>query len=91
VTDTGCSLKIFRREVAGTFLPIRTMYSFIPAFAVSGGFTVREVKVEHRPRQAGVSKYGLRAMLIMPLLDLISLSWVLRRTIRQNAAEPRTR
>jgi glycosyltransferase involved in cell wall biosynthesis len=83
VSDTGCSLKIFRRAVARSFLPIRTMYSFLPAFAVAGGWTVREVPVAHRPRTAGVSKYGLRVMALHPLLDLISLAWVLRRTVRQ--------
>ncbi len=83
VSDTGCSLKIFRREVLVTFLPIRTLYSFIPAFAVAGGFTVREVKVAHRPRRAGVSKYGLRVMALHPFLDLLSLTWLLRRTLRR--------
>lgn len=83
VSDTGCSLKVFRREVVATFLPIRTLYSFIPAFAVSGGFTVREVAVAHRPRRAGVSKYGLRVMALHPLLDLLSLTWLLRRTLRR--------
>jgi dolichol-phosphate mannosyltransferase len=83
VSDTGCSLKVFRREVIATFLPIRTLYSFIPAFAVSGGFTVREIAVAHRPRRAGVSKYGLRVMAIHPLLDLLSLTWLLRRTLRR--------
>jgi len=83
VTDSGCSLKIFRRDVARSFLPIRTMYSFLPAFAVSGGWTVRQEPVEHRPRKAGVSKYGLRVMALHPLLDLLALCWILRRTIRQ--------
>lgn len=83
VTDTGCSLKIFRREVAGSFLPIRTMYSFLPAFAVAAGWTVREVPVAHRARKAGVSKYGLRVMAIHPLLDLLALCWLLRRMSRQ--------
>ena len=79
VSDTGCSLKVFRREVAASFLPIRTMYSFLPAFAVAAGFAVREVPVAHRPRRAGESKYGLRVMAIRPLLDLLALSWRLRR------------
>lgn len=82
VSDTGCSLKIFRREVAGAFIPIRTMYSFLPAFAVAAGFTVREVPVAHRARTAGESKYGLRAMAILPLLDLLALCWTLRRVAR---------
>jgi len=83
VSDTGCSLKLFRREVAGSFLPIRTLYSFLPAFAVAGGWTIREIPVAHRARRAGVSKYGLRAMAILPLLDLLALTWLLRRHLRR--------
>lgn len=83
VSDTGCSLKLFRREVAASFLPIGTMYSFLPAFAVAAGFTVREVPVAHRPRRAGESKYGLRAMAVRPLLDLLKLAWQLRRRGRR--------
>jgi len=82
VSDTGCSLKVFRREVASSFLPIRTLYSFLPAFAVSAGFTVREIPVAHRSRRAGVSKYGFGAMAILPLLDLLALCWILRRRLR---------
>jgi dolichol-phosphate mannosyltransferase len=86
VSDTGCSLKLFRREVAGSFLPIRSMYSFLPAFALAAGYTVHEVPVGHRPRRAGTSKYGLAVMAVRPLLDLLVLSWVLRRVFRQGGA-----
>jgi dolichol-phosphate mannosyltransferase len=88
VSDTGCSLKIFRRAVVASFLPIRTLYSFIPAFAVSAGFTVREVPVDHRPRRAGMSHYGLRVMALHPLLDLLALTWMLRRTLWREASAP---
>ncbi len=88
VSDTGCSLKIFRREVAASFLPIRTMYSFLPAFAVAAGFTVREVPVAHRARRAGESKYGLRVMAIRPFVDLLGLWWRLR--VRASNPAPRT-
>jgi len=83
VSDTGCSLKLFRREVVASFLPVRTLYSFLPAFAVSAGFTVLEVLVAHRARAAGVSKYGLRAMAVLPLIDLLALAWILRRRLRR--------
>lgn len=85
VSDTGCSLKVFRREIVPSFLPIRTLYSFLPAFAVAGGWTVHEVPVVHRPRRAGVSKYGLRVMAIHPLLDLLALCWLLRRALPQKS------
>jgi len=86
VSDTGCSLKIFRREVATSFLPIRTMYSFLPAFAVAAGYTVREVPVAHRARRAGESKYGLGVMAVRPAIDMLALAWRIRRKTRAGAS-----
>lgn len=87
--DTGCSLKLFRREVTASFLPIRTLYSFLPAFAAGDGWRLREVPVAHRPRTAGASKYGLAVMAWRPLLDLLALAWVLRRRLpRDTRADP---
>lgn len=84
VPDSGCALKIFRREVLGSFIPLRTLYSFMPACAVAAGWTVRAIPVAHRPRTAGASSYGLRVMAILPLLDMLALCWLLRRVVPQN-------
>jgi glycosyltransferase involved in cell wall biosynthesis len=60
IRDTGCSLRILRREVAlGLPLEFRGMHRFIPATARHLGFKVVEVQVNHRPRTAGVPKYGM--------------------------------
>ena len=75
VSDAGCALKIFRREVASAFIPIRTLYSFMPALAVAGGFRVAEVPVAHRPRVHGNSRYTLRSFLFLPIVDFIGLTW----------------
>ncbi|HEV7866642.1 MAG TPA: glycosyltransferase family 2 protein [Chthoniobacteraceae bacterium] len=88
VSDTGCALKAFRREVAGAFLPIRTLYSFMPALTVAAGFRVAEHPVNHRPRTAGASKYGLRAMLWRPLLDMLGVWWFIQRRVRIHRAKP---
>jgi glycosyltransferase involved in cell wall biosynthesis len=88
VTDAGCALKIFRRDVASAFLPIRTLYSFMPAFAVAAGFRVIEQPVNHRPRLAGKSKYGLRAMLWRPLLDMFGVWWFIQRRVPISRARP---
>ena len=86
VSDTGCALKVFRREVAATFLPIRTLYSFMPALAVASGFRVVEEPVNHRPRRAGESKYGLVAMSWRPLIDMLGVRWFSqRRSEREDA------
>jgi dolichol-phosphate mannosyltransferase len=79
--DSGCALKAFRREVLDCFLPIRTLYSFMPALAVAAGHRVVEVEVGHRPRTRGESKYGLRVMLWRPLVDLIGVAWFLSRRV----------
>ncbi|MDB6168209.1 MAG: dolichol-phosphate mannosyltransferase [Verrucomicrobia bacterium] len=84
VRDTGCGLKVFRREVVEAFLPMRTLYSFMPALAVAGGFRVVEQPVRHRARELGTSKYGLGVMLWRPLLDLLGVWWFTRRRFQAN-------
>lgn len=77
--DSGCALKVFRREVVDSFLPIQTLYSFMPAFAVAAGFRLDQRNVHHRPRKGGTSSYGLRKFLWRPLLDLLGVWWFTRR------------
>ena len=76
VSDAGCALKVFRREVANAFIPIRTLYSFMPALAVAGGFA-RELKCRwlHRAREHGSSRYTLRSFLFLPIVDFVGLAW----------------
>jgi dolichol-phosphate mannosyltransferase len=79
VVDSGCGIKAFHRRVVDAFIPMRTLYSFIPALAISAGFTIRQVPVCHRPRKGGKSKYGVRQFLWRPLLDLAGVWWFTRR------------
>jgi dolichol-phosphate mannosyltransferase len=79
VRDTGCGLKVFRREVREAFVPLRTLYSFLPAMARAAGFRIAERPVNHRPRSRGTSKYGLWIMLWKPLLDMLGMAWFIRR------------
>ncbi len=79
VRDTGCGLKVFRREVREAFVPLRTLYSFLPAMARAAGFRIAERAVAHRPRTRGTSKYGLWVMLWRPLIDMLGMAWFIRR------------
>ncbi len=79
VVDSGCGIKAFHRRVIDAFIPMRTLYSFIPALAISAGFTLRQVPVRHRPRSGGKSKYGVRQFLWKPLLDLAGVCWFTHR------------
>lgn len=81
--DSGCALKVFRREVVASFIPIRTLYSFMPAMAVAAGFRVVETPVTHRPRGGGKSNYGLQVFLWRPVLDLLGVWWFSQRRFRE--------
>ncbi len=79
--DSGCALKVMRREVCAALIPIRTLYSFIPALAVAAGFRVAQAPVRHRARHGGISSYGLRAFLWRPFVDMLGLLWFRNRCI----------
>ena len=79
IKDSGCGLKAFRREVIAAFIPIRTLYSFMPALALSAGYKVTQLPVHHRPRKSGKSKYGIRVFAWRPVVDLLGVWWFCRR------------
>lgn len=82
ISDTGCSLKVFTREVAEVMLPFNGMHRFMPALAVMNGFRVAEMPVAHRPRLHGVSKYGIGNRLGRGLCDLAGIAWLQKRVLR---------
>jgi len=60
IRDTGCSLRVMKREVALALpLEFKGMHRFVPATAHSLGYKVVEMSVGHRPRVAGEPKYGM--------------------------------
>ncbi len=83
MSDSGCALKVFRREVVASLIPIRTLYSFMPAMAVAAGFRVVQIPVNHRPRLGGTSSYGFVVFLWRPVLDLLGMWWFTRRRFPQ--------
>lgn len=75
--DYGCSLKAFRYDVVKQISLYGEMHRFIPALASAVGVRIAEVKVNHRPRVAGVSKYGI-SRTFRVILDLITVKFLLR-------------
>jgi dolichol-phosphate mannosyltransferase len=80
--DTGCGLKVFRRETFLRLPPFDHMHRFLPALVRRDGGTVVNVKVNHRPRAAGRSKYGMMNRLWVGIVDLVGVIWLQRRPIR---------
>ncbi|EKD27630.1 MAG: hypothetical protein ACD_79C00650G0007 [uncultured bacterium] len=74
--DYGCSLKAFKREVIENINLYGEMHRFIPAVASWMGVKINEIEVNHRPRTAGKSKYGINRTLRV-ILDLITVKFLL--------------
>ena len=73
--DFGCTLKVYRREVVSQIQLYGEMHRFIPALASWAGARICEVKVNHRPRTAGVAKYGL-GRTFKVVLDLVTVKFL---------------
>ncbi|HYE03834.1 MAG TPA: glycosyltransferase, partial [Phycisphaerales bacterium] len=79
IRDTGCSLRIMRRELALRLpLEFRGMHRFIPATARHLGYEVIETRVNHRPRAAGETKYGMGILqrALPGLIDLLAVRYM---------------
>jgi len=74
--DYGCTLKAYKREVIKNVNLYGEMHRFIPAVASWMGISEAEIKVKHRPRKHGKSKYGLSRTLSV-MLDLITIKFLL--------------
>jgi glycosyltransferase involved in cell wall biosynthesis len=73
--DYGCTLKAMRREIAQSLRLYGEMHWFIPAIAHERGARVTELRVNHRPRVRGVSKYGIGRTLRV-VLDLMTVKFL---------------
>jgi glycosyltransferase involved in cell wall biosynthesis len=74
--DYGCTLKAFRHEVTENIRLYGEMHRFIPAIASGMGISFTEVKVNHRARRFGTSKYGI-SRTIRVVLDLMTVKFLL--------------
>jgi glycosyltransferase involved in cell wall biosynthesis len=59
IKDYGCTLKIFRREIAEELGLYGELHRFIPVLAKLQGAKITQVDVKHHPRVHGKSKYGI--------------------------------
>lgn len=77
VHDSGCTLRVYQREAFDDLDLRGEMHRFIPAMLKWRGFKIGEMKVNHRPRIHGHSKYNMRRT-FKGFLDMLSL-WFFRK------------
>ncbi|MDE7311634.1 MAG: glycosyltransferase family 2 protein [Eubacterium sp.] len=72
IHDSGCSLKVYKRECFRSISLYGEMHRFIPALLQIKGFNVGEIEVNHRPRTKGVTKYNWKRT-FKGFVDMISV------------------
>ncbi|MAR71194.1 MULTISPECIES: glycosyltransferase family 2 protein [unclassified Halomonas] len=78
--DSGCGLKVIRRQAFLSLPYFDHMHRFLPALVAAQGGRCLSHPVKHRPRRAGRSHYGLSNRLWVGITDLIGVRWLQRRS-----------
>lgn len=77
--DTGCGLKLFKRDVFLDLPYFDHMHRFLPALIKRHGGKIVSVPVAHRNREHGASNYGTIDRLLVGIVDLFGVAWLQRR------------
>lgn len=88
VTDTGCSLKAYRRDAVSGLKMFTGMHRFLPTLIRIEGFEVIEVPVRHRERRHGLSKYGIANRALRGLADVLAVRWMRERALHYRIRKP---
>jgi glycosyltransferase involved in cell wall biosynthesis len=81
IHDSGCTLKIYKRECFEGVTLYGEMHRFIPAVLMRSGDKVGELAVCHRARPAGISKYNMSRTL-KGFVDMLSVAFYDRFAVR---------
>ena len=85
--DSACGLKVFARDTYLALPQFDHMHRVLPALVQRQGGRVLSIEVRHRPRQRGVSKYGVHDRLWAGMVDMLGVRWLQRRTRRPVVSE----
>lgn len=85
--DTGCGLKLLPRDLFLELPYFDHMHRYLPALVLRAGGRVESLPVNHRPRIAGHSHYGILDRLAAGLVDLLGVLWLCRRSRRPRVHE----
>jgi dolichol-phosphate mannosyltransferase len=79
--DTGCGLKVYRREDYLRLPYFTSMHRYLPALFITYGHEIAYEPVNDRPRLRGASKYTNLGRALIGLYDLVGVSWIRKRTM----------
>jgi dolichol-phosphate mannosyltransferase len=88
--DTGCGLKLFKRDAFLDLPYFDHMHRFLPALIKRRGGKIVSVPVAHRNREHGKSNYGTIDRLLVGIVDLFGVAWLQRRAKIPQIIEDKT-
>ena len=86
IKDTGCSVRIFPRDVALRLPMFQGSHRFFGPLLIREGCRIVQVPVTHRPRPHGTSHYNIWNRSVKVVVDLLGVAWLMRRPIRYHVA-----
>jgi glycosyltransferase involved in cell wall biosynthesis len=86
IRDTGCSVRIFPREMALRLPMFHGAHRFLGPLLLREGCGLVQVPVNHRPRPHGASHYNLWNRSLRVIVDLFGVAWLMRRAVRYEVA-----
>ena len=80
MTDQGCMMRAYSRDLVNTLNACREVNTFIPALAYTFAATPTEIDVAHSQREAGESKYSLYRLIrlnfdLVTGFSIVPLQW----------------
>lgn len=81
VRDTGCSLKLYRKDCLNRIKMYQGMHRFLPALFLIEGFRITEVPVNHRERVRGATKYTFLNRSFNTIADMLAVRWMRKRRL----------
>jgi dolichol-phosphate mannosyltransferase len=88
--DTGCGLKLIRRDAFLSLPYFDHMHRYLPALVAREGWRTLHVDVAHAPRHAGRSNYANLGRALVGIHDLVGVAWLIRRRKKARAIEEAT-
>ena len=79
--DTGCSLKVFDKNIFLEFPYFDGIHRFLPALFKCFGYKTFFVEVNHRKREFGVSKYGTLNRFFKGIRDIIKVNSIIKKRL----------
>jgi glycosyltransferase involved in cell wall biosynthesis len=81
IHDSASGIKVLKRECISKIKLYNGLHRFLPTLVKMEGYRVNELPVNHRPRQAGIAKYGVLNRVFKALRDAFAIRWMQSRQL----------